>query len=91
MKKVTLRAPMAQKPMRAKFVPCERQDGGGVFRGGSQCVGGMVVYWAASYDDRGQSMNSGKDVRWAKKCQCLSRWSTTEILPPAERPRADLQ
>jgi hypothetical protein len=89
MKKETLRAPKAQKPMRAKFVPCERQEDGGVLHGGTQCVSGMVVYWAPAYDDQGRDCYS-KPIRWAKRCNCLNRWSTTEILPPAERQRADL-
>jgi hypothetical protein len=90
--KETLRAPKAQKPVREKFVPCERETNGGAQKpgNGTTCSGGLLFYWATEHDREGRD-TYGKPIRWAKRCDCLNRWAMTSVLPPAERQRADLR
>src|SRR5271168_767191 len=89
MRKETFRQPKPERASRPKFTPCERDEKGGIVRGGAQCSGGLWIYWATAHDATGKDIY-GKPVRWAKTCSCMHRWRSGAAAQPHERARADL-
>ncbi|HUD21517.1 MAG TPA: hypothetical protein VMQ60_01625 [Acidobacteriaceae bacterium] len=67
--------------VRGKFIPCERETGGGAQKpgNGTTCCGGQMFFWA-SYQ--------GKLERYAKDCQCLTAWRAGYSQPePGKKPQ----
>lgn len=62
------------QPKRPKFIPCERETGGGAQKpgNGTTCCGGQMFFWS-SYQ--------GKLERYAKDCRCLIAWRNG-VTPP---------
>lgn len=73
----------AEQPKRPKFIPCERETGGGAQKPGTgtTCCGGQMFYWA-SYQ--------GKMERYAKDCSCVIAWRNGFTASPSKSPHAVL-
>lgn len=73
-----------EKATRGRFIPCERETGGGaqVPGNGTTCVGGQMFFWARY---------QGKMERYTKDCVCLVAWRNGEELAlPGRPPQAAL-